>query len=109
MWPGRGWRGEAGLGALARWRSGGHLSRSMSSRPILPESSLAPHVAEKIHSFHRNVVDAITAAIERDPVVVVGMAQNPFVKKARGALQIARSLLALARGRRPKAGPKPGL
>src|SRR5688572_8911914 len=61
----------------------------MSSRPLLPESSLAPHVSEKIQSFHRNVVDAITAAIARDPVVVVGMAQNPFVKKARRALETA--------------------
>lgn len=61
----------------------------MSTRPVLPESSLAPHVAEKIHSFHRNVVDAVIAAIARDPVVVVGMAQNPFVKKARRALEAA--------------------
>ncbi|WP_434420273.1 glutaredoxin [Nannocystis pusilla] len=59
------------------------------SRPLLPESSLAPHVREQIQSFHRNVVDAVTAAIARDPVVVVGMAQNPFVKKARRALEAA--------------------
>lgn len=61
----------------------------MSTRPLLPESSLAPHVGEKIQSFHRNVVDAVVAAIARDPVVVVGMAQNPFVKKARRALEAA--------------------
>jgi glutaredoxin-related protein len=61
----------------------------MSTRPVLPESSLAPHVAEQIHGFHRNVVDAVAAAIARDPVVVVGMAQNPFVKKARRALEAA--------------------
>lgn len=61
----------------------------MSSRPLLPESALAPHVREHIQSFHRNVVDAVAAAIARDTVVVVGMAQNPFVKKARRALEAA--------------------
>jgi len=61
----------------------------MSTRPLLPESSLAPHVREQIQSYHRNVVDAVVAAIARDPVVVVGMAQNPFVKKARRALETA--------------------
>ena len=61
----------------------------MSNRPLLPESSLAPHVREQIQSYHRNVVDAVVAAIARDPVVVVGMAQNPFVKKARRALETA--------------------
>lgn len=59
------------------------------SRPLLAESSLAPHVAEKIQNYHRNVVDAVAAAIARDPVVVVGMAQNPFVKKVRAALGAA--------------------
>ncbi|HEY8380316.1 MAG TPA: glutaredoxin domain-containing protein [Nannocystis sp.] len=58
----------------------------MSSRPLLPESALAPHVREQIQNFHRNVVEAVQAAIARDPVVVVGMAQNPFVKKVRQAL-----------------------
>lgn len=61
----------------------------MSNRPLLPQSSLSPHVAEAIAGFHRNVVDAVVAAIARDPVVVVGMAQNPFVKKARAALEKA--------------------
>lgn len=61
----------------------------MSSRPLLPQSSLSPHVAEAIAGFHQNVVDAVVAAIARDPVVVVGMAQNPFVKKARAALEKA--------------------
>lgn len=61
----------------------------MSNRPLLPESQVAPHAAEAMANFHRNVVEAVQAAIARDPVVVVGMAQNPFVKKARQALEQA--------------------
>lgn len=58
----------------------------MNSRPLLPEDKRAPAVAEATANFHKNVVDQVRAAVERDPVVVVGMAQNPFVKKARNAL-----------------------
>ena len=61
----------------------------MSNRPLLPESQVAPHVTEATANFHRNVVEAVQAAVSRDPVVVVGMAQNPFVKKARQALEQA--------------------
>ena len=55
-------------------------------RPMLPEDKRAPAVAEAMANFHRDVVDQVRAAVERDPVVVVGMAQNPFVKRARQAL-----------------------
>ncbi len=61
----------------------------MSKRPLLPESQVAPNVAEAMGNFHSNVVAAVQAAVARDPVVVVGMAQNPFVKKARQALEQA--------------------
>jgi len=40
-------------------------------------------------SFHRETVDEVRRTVERDPVVVVGMAQNPVVKKARRALDDA--------------------
>jgi monothiol glutaredoxin len=59
------------------------------SRPLLPESQLLPHVSEAIGKFHPNVVEAVQAAVSRFPVVVVGMAQNPFVKRARKALEQA--------------------
>ena len=61
----------------------------MSKRPLLPESQIAPNVAEAMGNFHSSVVSAVQAAVARDPVVVVGMAQNPFVKKARQALEQA--------------------
>ncbi|MFY0530011.1 glutaredoxin domain-containing protein [Archangium gephyra] len=58
-------------------------------RPILPEDKRTPAVAEAMNGFHRDVVDQVRAAVEKDSVVVVGMAQNPFVKKVRQALEQA--------------------
>jgi monothiol glutaredoxin len=37
-------------------------------------------------SFHSDVVRQVREAVEQGGIVVVGMAQNPFVKKARQAL-----------------------
>jgi glutaredoxin len=52
----------------------------------LSPDKLSPAVAEAVASFHRGVVEEVAATVARDPVVVVGMAQNPFVKKARKLL-----------------------
>lgn len=61
----------------------------MSNRQVLSESNVSPHAVEAMGNFHPNVVAAVKAAVERDTVVVVGMAQNPFVKKVRQALEKA--------------------
>ncbi|ATB27395.1 glutaredoxin domain-containing protein [Melittangium boletus] len=45
-----------------------------------------PAVAEAMARFHPDIVEQVRTTVEREPVVVVGMAQNPFVKKARQAL-----------------------
>jgi monothiol glutaredoxin len=58
----------------------------MTPRPLLSDSARTAHVAEKTAGFHADVVSRVQEAVARDPVVVVGMAQNPFVKKARQAL-----------------------
>jgi glutaredoxin-related protein len=55
-------------------------------RPVLSEDKRAPTVAQVTSNFHRDIVDQVRAAVERDPVVVVGMAQNPFVRRVRKAL-----------------------
>ncbi len=36
--------------------------------------------------FHKDYVDEVSAAVARDHIVVVGMAQNPVVKRAKSAL-----------------------
>ena len=61
----------------------------MSTRPILADSARTSDVNDAIAAFHGDVVAAVKTAIQRDAVVVVGMAQNPFVKKARRALEEA--------------------
>ncbi|WNG35239.1 glutaredoxin [Archangium violaceum] len=55
-------------------------------RPLHSQDKRSPAVAEAMAGFHRDIVDQVRTAVERDPVVVVGMAQNPFVKKVRDAL-----------------------
>jgi monothiol glutaredoxin len=62
----------------------------VSQRPSLPASRLSPDVAAKMSAFHADVIGEIEAAVQRDPVVVVGMAQNPHVKNVRKALSDAK-------------------
>ena len=61
----------------------------MSERLLLPQDKLAPEVLERIAGFHADTVREVSTTVARDPVVVVGMAQNPFVKKVRKALSEA--------------------
>ncbi|HJL15267.1 MAG TPA: glutaredoxin [Sandaracinaceae bacterium LLY-WYZ-13_1] len=56
-------------------------------RHILPEERIHPAIRETVASSHRDIVDEVRAAIDREDVVVVGMAQNPHVKKARKLLK----------------------
>jgi glutaredoxin-related protein len=55
-------------------------------RPTLSNDHVADPVKEQVAAFHRDIVDEVSAAVARHPVVVVGMAQNPVVKKARKIL-----------------------
>jgi glutaredoxin-related protein len=52
----------------------------------LPTDKIAPSAAAVLEGFHRDIVQEVAAAVAKDPVVVVGMAQNPFVKKSRALL-----------------------
>ncbi len=58
----------------------------MTPRPVLSDSARTSHVADKVAGFHAEVVQKVQDAVASEPVVLVGMAQNPFVKKARQAL-----------------------
>jgi len=56
------------------------------ARMILEEGSIHPAIRERVARQHAEVVAEVQQAIARHAVVVVGMRQNPFVKKARKAL-----------------------
>ena len=58
----------------------------MKTRTVLDPLRIAPGATEKLEGFHGDVVAEVAAAVEKHAVVVVGMAQNPFVKKVRKAL-----------------------
>jgi monothiol glutaredoxin len=51
-------------------------------RSILEESSIHPLIRDKVAKLHRGIVDQVQSAVQKHPVVVVGMGFNPFPKKA---------------------------
>lgn len=60
------------------------------SRNILPESRIHPAARPAIAASHADIVAEVEAAIAQHRVVVVGMKQNPFPRKARKLLAAAR-------------------
>lgn len=58
-------------------------------RSILPEEKLHPAIRAQVASLHADVVQEVQRAVAAHAVVVVGMAQNPFPKRARRALDRA--------------------
>ncbi|WP_019143230.1 glutaredoxin domain-containing protein [Noviherbaspirillum massiliense] len=59
------------------------------SRSILDEAHIHPAIRATIENNQVDIVREVQSAIAAHPVVVVGMAQNPFPKKARKALDSA--------------------
>lgn len=59
------------------------------SRSILDEAHIHPAIRRTVADNHADIVREVQAAVAADPVVVVGMAQNPFPRKARKALDAA--------------------
>lgn len=55
-------------------------------RPILDETLIHPAVREKVAGWHAGIVNEVQAAAALHAVLVVGMAQNPFPRRARRAL-----------------------
>ena len=63
------------------------LASAAMTRAILPEDRIDPAIRESITKHHRDIIDEVEAAITAHDVVVVGMKQNPFPRRARKALQ----------------------
>lgn len=61
----------------------------MPKRPLLSDSAIAPKALAKMASFQESTRREVQDAVEAHDVVVVGMAQNPNVWRARRALAAA--------------------
>lgn len=55
-------------------------------RLTLPAEKVSEPARSLVAARHRALVEEVAATVARDKVVVVGMAQNPWVKKARKLL-----------------------
>lgn len=58
-------------------------------RPILDEAAIHPAIQQAIASLHRETLAEVQSAVAQHAVVVLGMARNPFVARARKALDKA--------------------
>ena len=59
------------------------------ARPVLDESQIHPAIREHVASRRQSLVHEVQAAVAAHAVVVVGMAMNPFPRKARRSLDAA--------------------
>jgi monothiol glutaredoxin len=58
-------------------------------RPILEGANIHPAVRGKVASYRTDIVKEVQDAIAANAIVVVGMRQNPWPKKARKLLDAA--------------------
>lgn len=58
-------------------------------RALLLEEQIHPAIRERVASHQQGIVREVQAAVAAHTVVVVGMAMNPFPRKARRTLQAA--------------------
>ncbi len=59
------------------------------SRPVLDDARLHLAIRERVIHHHADIVHNVQAAAHANPVLVVGMAGNPFCRRARRALDQA--------------------
>jgi glutaredoxin-related protein len=70
--------------------TGSHsLPAAAMPRSILDVSRLHPAIRETVAQHHADLIHEVEQAVSQHAVVVVGMAQNPFPRKARRALDKA--------------------
>ncbi len=58
-------------------------------RTILEEARLHPAIRERVGNLNADIVHNVQAAATSNPVLVIGMAGNPHVRRARKALAAA--------------------
>ena len=58
-------------------------------RPTLDEAQIHPAIRDKVENLHADIVHNVRSAAASNPVLVVGIAGNPFCRRARKALATA--------------------
>ena len=58
--------------------------------PSLPKTHVSELAQGKMNAFHSEVIDEVKTTIQKNAVVVVGMAQNPHVRNVRRMLEEAK-------------------
>ncbi|MGB9990763.1 glutaredoxin domain-containing protein [Massilia sp. SM-13] len=58
-------------------------------RPLLPPAQVHPALPARMARYQSDILDEVRSAISQQAVVVVGMKQNPFPRKARKLLEQA--------------------
>jgi glutaredoxin-related protein len=58
----------------------------MTTRTLHPSDRIHSEALRKMAEFHPEIVREVSDAVAQHDVVVVGMSQNPYVKKVRQAL-----------------------
>lgn len=56
-------------------------------RTLLTEAQLHPDIRERVARHQQDIVSEVQAAIAAHDLVLVGMRQNPFVRRARAQLR----------------------
>jgi glutaredoxin-related protein len=56
-------------------------------RSILEENRLHPAIRDQVANHHADVIHNVQAAAASNPILVVGMRGNPFVRRARKRLK----------------------
>lgn len=59
------------------------------TRPVLDASRIHPAIRDTVAQHQAAILGEVQAATAQNAVLVVGMAQNPFCRKARNALTTA--------------------
>lgn len=59
------------------------------SRTVLDESRLHPAIRDEVANLHADIVHNVQAAASSNQILVVGMAGNPFCRRARRLLDAA--------------------
>lgn len=68
--------------AAAEWRDAANSARWRMSRSVLDEAHIHPAIRGVVAANHADIVREVQAAVDANDVVVVGMAQNPFCRRA---------------------------